>query len=252
MDIGIPKTSMIRLGGKSTIRTEELSLQNSVRNAPRAPRGQLEWNEINYHRNDATSRAQELTDLFESLNKKPTDASLMEHLEFSYSDFYMAFEVPSSDDGMQRVGKQGKAVDEYYLLQRWINGQNAGSFIGSEGVLEFKRIWNMPSSERKKAHQRWLEELMQEKTEDFAVKAMQYNKALDRSERAQADRKMMLMASKRIIGCTTTAAAKYRLDIQEAAPTAVLVEEAGEILESHILTSMGPQTKQLILIGDHQ
>lgn len=32
----------------------------------------------------------------------------------------------------------------------------------------------------------------------------------------------------------------------------VLVEEAGEIPESHILTSLGPQTQQLILIGDHQ
>lgn len=32
----------------------------------------------------------------------------------------------------------------------------------------------------------------------------------------------------------------------------VLVEEAGEILEAHILTSLGPSTQQLILIGDHQ
>ena len=32
----------------------------------------------------------------------------------------------------------------------------------------------------------------------------------------------------------------------------VLVEEAGEILEAHILTSLGPHTQQLILIGDHQ
>jgi len=32
----------------------------------------------------------------------------------------------------------------------------------------------------------------------------------------------------------------------------VLVEEAGEILESHILTALGPETQQLILIGDHK
>ena len=35
-------------------------------------------------------------------------------------------------------------------------------------------------------------------------------------------------------------------------PGVVLVEEAGEILESHILTALGPETKQLVLIGDHK
>jgi superfamily I DNA and/or RNA helicase len=56
----------------------------------------------------------------------------------------------------------------------------------------------------------------------------------------------------RIIGCTTTGAAKYSSQIRAAAPSIVLVEEAGEILESHVLTAMSSATKQLILIGDHK
>ena len=32
----------------------------------------------------------------------------------------------------------------------------------------------------------------------------------------------------------------------------LVVEEAGEILESHVLTALGPETKQLILIGDQK
>ena len=32
----------------------------------------------------------------------------------------------------------------------------------------------------------------------------------------------------------------------------ILVEEAGEILESHILTALSPRTQQLVLIGDHK
>jgi superfamily I DNA and/or RNA helicase len=32
----------------------------------------------------------------------------------------------------------------------------------------------------------------------------------------------------------------------------VLVEEAGELLEAHVLTSLSPSTKHLILIGDHK
>lgn len=56
----------------------------------------------------------------------------------------------------------------------------------------------------------------------------------------------------RIVACTTTAAAKYSSQIQSAAPGIVLVEEAGEILESHVLTAMTPYTKQLIPIEDHR
>lgn len=61
-----------------------------------------------------------------------------------------------------------------------------------------------------------------------------------------------ILNEKRIIACTTTGAAKHGERIRAASPTVVLVEEAGEILESHVLTAMGPKTDQLILIGDHK
>jgi hypothetical protein len=32
----------------------------------------------------------------------------------------------------------------------------------------------------------------------------------------------------------------------------ILVEEAGEVLEAHVLAALTPSTKQLIMIGDHQ
>jgi hypothetical protein len=57
---------------------------------------------------------------------------------------------------------------------------------------------------------------------------------------------------KRIIGCTTTGAAMFAQDIRAANPDVLLVEEAGEILESHVLTAMGQNTSQMILIGDHK
>jgi hypothetical protein len=57
------------------------------------------------------------------------------------------------------------------------------------------------------------------------------------------------LTGKRIIGCTTTGAAKFAQDIR---PDALLMEEAGEILESHVLTAMGENTSQMILIGDHK
>ncbi|KAJ5448828.1 hypothetical protein N7445_003649 [Penicillium cf. griseofulvum] len=72
------------------------------------------------------------------------------------------------------------------------------------------------------------------------------------SKRYAGEKNREILKSKRIIGCTTTAAAMYSEDIRHASPGIVLLEEAGEILESHVLTAMTPETKHLILIGDHQ
>lgn len=62
------------------------------------------------------------------------------------------------------------------------------------------------------------------------------------------------LKSARVIGCTTTGAAKYTelLQTPGVAPTVVMVEEAGELQEAHTLTSLSPKTKQLIMIGDHK
>lgn len=34
-------------------------------------------------------------------------------------------------------------------------------------------------------------------------------------------------------------------------PAVIMVEEAGEVLEAHLLASLSAQTQQLIMIGDH-
>ena len=51
---------------------------------------------------------------------------------------------------------------------------------------------------------------------------------------------------------TTTAVAKMRRLLQAVKPEIVVVEEAAEVLESHIVTALTASTKHLVLIGDHQ
>ena len=47
-------------------------------------------------------------------------------------------------------------------------------------------------------------------------------------------------------------AAKFRKLVQRLRPRITIVEEAAEVLESHIVTSLTPGCQHLILIGDHQ
>ena len=68
--------------------------------------------------------------------------------------------------------------------------------------------------------------------------------------RLSQDKAIMKQAS--IIGMTTTAAAGHREVLNSIGPKIVIVEEAAEIFEAHIVTSLSPKCQQLILIGDHK
>ncbi|KAF5854875.1 hypothetical protein ETB97_010943, partial [Aspergillus alliaceus] len=59
-----------------------------------------------------------------------------------------------------------------------------------------------------------------------------------------------ILKSKYIIGCTTTAAAMYTKDIRAVSPGIVLLKEAGEILESHVLAAMNFGNEALYLLRD--
>jgi hypothetical protein len=65
-------------------------------------------------------------------------------------------------------------------------------------------------------------------------------------------RTMAQLREAKVIGMTTTAAAKNVDLLRALKPKIVIVEEAAEVLEAHIITALTKDTQHLILIGDHQ
>jgi hypothetical protein len=110
----------------------------------------------------------------------------------------------------------------------------------------------MTPDERREKARAWKNALFKEQVAHVYDHGEAYNSCLTSLERSYARKTEAILREKRIIACTTTGAAKHGERIRAACPTVVLVEEAGEILESHVLTALGPKTDQLILIGDHK
>ncbi|CAI2199169.1 2659_t:CDS:2, partial [Funneliformis geosporum] len=54
-----------------------------------------------------------------------------------------------------------------------------------------------------------------------------------------------------VIGMTTYGSAKFGNLLRSIGPKIVICEEAGEVLEAHILSTLTSSTQHLILIGDH-
>ena len=55
-----------------------------------------------------------------------------------------------------------------------------------------------------------------------------------------------------VIAMTTTCAARYRLVLARIRPQIIIIEEAAEVLEAHVITSLTEDAEHLILIGDHK
>ena len=242
---------MVRLGGKSTLRTKCLALSEQVagKNLNRDA-----WKIIDELKSKATALGDRLQDRFQRYQSASVQKSQMiDYLEFPPEDpvFYQAFKVPNAQDGMTSVGKRGRAVDQYYLLDRWSSGNDAGIFKGKV-TKTLRKVWGMPLVARKAALARWKLELMKEQASLVYDTAIEYNDCQRKLEHMFNAKNAQIIGGKRIIGCTTTAAAKYAQEVQAAQADVLLVEEAGEILESHILTALGAETKQLVLIGDHK
>lgn len=255
LDIGIPESSMVRLGGKSTDRTKSLSLHNIQRSSPGSKLTRADWTEITSLEQKVSKLDQALVNCARTYNSSdPTHAAIMEHLEFHDTDdrFFYAFKLPSSNNGEVIVRRGGKALDAFYLFKNWINGYDAGALRDHDIVREARDIWSMDIGARRAKLSGWKQAVLAEQVESIADLVKKYNAAQVELD-AKFDQTVgRVLASKKIIGCTTTAAAKYRDQINAAAPDVLLVEEAGEILESHVLTALAQTVQKLILIGDHK
>ncbi|THH17888.1 hypothetical protein EUX98_g9045 [Antrodiella citrinella] len=250
MDIGIPNESLVRLGGKTTPRTDPISLYNQKQKDKFT---RSDWTEINALQQQIAGSSKRLRDTYNRCSHQTIPfVLLLDHLQFDHPEFFEAFRVPNSGD-MQVVGSDGRKVDKTFLIREWAKGKGPGAAFASEPHIQASTaIWSMSKESRREKRAEWENTVWQEEMEKLHGHGKVYNAAQSRLEKKHAQSESGVLLRKRIIGCTTTAAAKYSDDLHAAKIDILLVEEAGEILESHVLTALGTKTKRMILIGDHQ
>ncbi|KAG1746045.1 P-loop containing nucleoside triphosphate hydrolase protein [Suillus paluster] len=251
MKIGIPETNMIRLGSRANAQVAHLGIAG---NKERFIRSKADWAIINKLKRASSVHCNNLEDAMDRfIASKMGFKDVLTYIEMEDSKYFDAFHVPEYDDsGMTRVGKGGKAVSSDELISRWSGGSNAGQFKDELNVREAADIWKMPADARQSMMEKWRSEIRNSILEEIRTLGKSYNECQDQLTCKFGEATVATLMGKRIIACTTTGAAKLAKDIRAAKPDILLVEEAGEILESHVLTAMGENTSQMILIGDHK
>jgi hypothetical protein len=250
---GIEWTSMVRLGSPSKCHAETINITlGAPGNKARLSGGSC--NMLNHHKQQVSRLVPKLHGAFHRYKSfSPTWDVVSEHLEFSDTDrdFHNAFRVPAEEGGWSRAGKNQKKAGPDYLYKAWSRGGGPGIFAHLVHD-SWTHVWEMSTQARQAKITKWMEVLTKEHVIAVESLAAELDEHQSRRDNIFCEGKVDVLKLKQVIGCTTTSAAKQSDLIRNSKVDVVLVEEAGEILESHVLTALSPSVKQVILIGDHK
>ncbi|XP_054840650.1 NFX1-type zinc finger-containing protein 1-like [Eublepharis macularius] len=137
--------------------------------------------------------------------------------------------------------------------QTWMKScLTEGDIMSSEEVSEIQDLWALRLRDRWRLYRRWVAAYRNKLVAVLVEKLEVYEKDAAQLQELTFQEDLKILQHSRVIGMTTTGAAKYRKLLQNIRPRIVVVEEAAEILEAHVLTALTSSCQHLILIGDHQ
>ncbi|XP_041375508.1 NFX1-type zinc finger-containing protein 1-like [Gigantopelta aegis] len=124
--------------------------------------------------------------------------------------------------------------------------------MSEQEMRRVENIWTLPMPQRYKLYKAWIHALRQHIQQEIATKETTYRHYVDMLKEIdfQEDKKVLERAT--VIGMTTTGAARYQKILSEIRPKIVVVEEAAEVLEGHVIATLSESCQHLILIGDHK
>ncbi|KKK26527.1 hypothetical protein ARAM_006130 [Aspergillus rambellii] len=108
------------------------------------------------------------------------------------------------------------------------------------------------TAERERLHGFWIQELRQANNDDAIRSFTAYTKTKHELEALRNELDLRCLSDADVIGVTTSGLARNLDMFSKLQAKFVLCEEAGEVLEAHLLTALLPSVEHVILIGDHQ
>ena len=129
--------------------------------------------------------------------------------------------------------------------------------MGHPSMEEYKvesidNLHNLRLENRWRLYKYWHSKYRRSLIQDLEDDCRKYNAACEEAGKTRQETDQYALETAHVIGMTTTGAAKYQHVLHMIKPKIVIVEEAAELLESHIVSALNAGTKHLILIGDHK
>ncbi|KAJ5232691.1 hypothetical protein N7468_005647 [Penicillium chermesinum] len=184
------------------------------------------------------------------LNSVGSGISVKHYLRTFHPDRYSQF-FDKDHDGYERAS--ASKDDPEKTMKSWLKG---GKDINSQtrGLEELRHIHidQMTATERRNLHRYWVDDQKERTQLEAQAIFTSHLEAKASWDKIRDELDLRCLRDADVIGITTSGLAR-NLDMLRRLKSKVLVcEEAGEVLEAHLLTSLLPSIQHVILIGDHQ
>ncbi|KAJ9610538.1 hypothetical protein H2200_005315 [Cladophialophora chaetospira] len=173
--------------------------------------------------------------------------SLRSYLELYHPVAHQAFFGDVDEDGFQRV-----VYHEMNLLKAWLQqgGRQNGNLRDLETLAELPTE-SLSHAERHLLYDHWLTESEMIARSELLNALSAHAEHKERFDQIRTGLDLRCLQQAKIIGVTTTGLARALPLLEKLNSKVLICEEAGEVLEAHILTALLPALEHVILIGDH-
>lgn len=154
------------------------------------------------------------------------------------------------EQGWSRVGGN----KDLSPLQNWICSDSGSGLDRPLEDLQSGDIVmaHLSHKERIKLFKAWVHAITSEIYEEMEIQLTAFNEEKEMFDSVRNDVDLRILSSANVIGITTTGLARNLKHLRKLPSKVLVAEEAGEVLEAHLLTAMLPSLEHAILIGDHQ
>ncbi|PTB39704.1 hypothetical protein M441DRAFT_197320 [Trichoderma asperellum CBS 433.97] len=150
------------------------------------------------------------------------------------------------EDGWEKVDKPQT------IIRKWLEGGSRDNIHCRDlEILREAELFTMSNAERRELHQYWVKNSVASFVRATTLLQEKHTKLIERRSRVRSDVDLRCLNQANIIGVTTTGLAKNLHLLRKLRSKVMLCEEAGEVLEAHVLTALLPSIEHAILIGDH-
>ncbi|KAK0419938.1 hypothetical protein QR680_014416 [Steinernema hermaphroditum] len=166
-----------------------------------------------------------------------------------------SFRVPETNDddggGWQTSGQNARS-ERRERLKAYTKRILSAKPCTYENAIRVDDIWALPVQDRWRLYKYWATKLTEKCEGELRTYEEQYMHLTEKLKEISMMTDVEILKSARVIGMTTTGAARLQSVLRTIQCPVVIIEEAAEVLEAHIVTALTVKCKHVILIGDHK
>lgn len=180
-----------------------------------------------------------------TLAKSDSWTALEKYLE-EESPLHHAQLFGKQEDGWVTVRGRDK------IVEGWLReGSRTETHVRRPEALQSVHVLSMTHLERSQMYRHWIQDIQNSISSDIISAYEDYEKARAEQNCVYGEVDLRCLQQADVIGATTTGLARNAKVLRKLRCKVLLCEEAGEVLEAHILTALIPSLEHAILIGDH-